>query len=258
MRRSAANVFDQMFIYHPSPWIERDWARISGLPLEDVWLTSEDGTQIHGWYVAAGERAPALLWCHGNAGNMINRLDNLARLHELGLTVLLFDYRGYGRSRGTPSETGFYQDARAAYAHVTDRRSVDPARLVVFGRSLGAAVAGALVAERPAAGLILESAFPSVAAVARNQLMGLPAHWLLQSRFPLIDRLKHVRVPLLMVHGDRDDIIPLRLGQQVFDAAHPPKSFYVVEGADHNNTYLVGGAAYFSRLKRFIWAVTNL
>lgn len=256
-RHRPANMFDQFFVYHPEPWIERDWAKASGLPLEDVWLTSEDGTRLFGWYTAPTDRAPALLWCHGNAGNLIHRLDNLALLHRAGLRVFIFDYRGYGRSAGKPTEEGLYQDARVAYRYLTETRGVLPDRLVIFGRSLGAAVAGTLASQRPAAGLILESPFPSVNAMAKEQSMGLLARILLQSRFPLAERLKDVHVPVLVIHGDRDEIVPIQLGRQVFEAARPPKSFYVVEGADHNDLYHVGAMAYLSRLKDFVTSVTG-
>lgn len=243
---------DQLFVYHPAPWIDRDWARVSGLPLEEVSFSAPDGTSLFGWYVESGAAPAVLLWCHGNAGNIINRLDNLAELHRLGLSAFLFDYRGYGRSRGTPSEEGLYQDALAAYAYLSQVRHIRPERIVLFGRSLGAAVAGEVAGRRPAAGLILESSFPSIEALARAHYFGLPVHWLLHARFNLAERLRAVSVPILVVHGDRDTIVPLEMGKQVFEAAKGPKSFYLVPGADHNDLYHVGGTAYFRRLKRFI------
>ena len=256
MRRKT-NIFDQLFVYHPNPWIERDWARASGLPLEDVWFQAEDGTKLFGWYVQSSASSPVLLWCHGNAGNIIHRLENLAELYRIGLSVFIFDYRGYGRSEGKPSEEGFYQDALAAYSYLVNTRGVRPERLGLFGRSLGAAVAGEIASRKPAAGLILESPFPSIAAMARAHYGGLPMHWLLSGRFPLSERLARVTMPVLVIHGDYDTIVPIALGREVFDAAREPKSFYVIEGADHNNTYNVGGRAYFQRLARFIAEVTR-
>jgi fermentation-respiration switch protein FrsA (DUF1100 family) len=129
---------------------------------------------------------------------------------------------------------------------------IRPERIVLFGRSLGAAVAGELAVQRPAAGLILETPFPSVEAVARYYYGGLPVHWLLGAEFRLVDRLPHLSLPKLIVHGDRDETIPIEFGRQVFDAAIPPKEWYVIRGADHNNTYQVGGDAYFRRLAEFI------
>ncbi|TLY26837.1 MAG: alpha/beta hydrolase [Nitrospirae bacterium] len=251
-------MLDQLFVYHPDAWEDRDWARISGLPLEDVWFPATDGTRLFGWYVESSGSPAVLLWCHGNAGNIINRLDNLRELYHLGLSVFLFDYRGYGRSQGRPSEEGLYQDALGAYAHVTGTRRIRPERIVLFGRSLGAAVAGEVASQRPVAGLILESSFPSVEALARFHYFGLPVHWLIGARFNLADKLKHVSVPILVIHGDQDEIVPIHLGRQVFEAAKDPKAFYVVPGADHNNLYLVGGRAYFQRLKRIVEEVVRL
>lgn len=194
-----------------------------------------------------------MLWCHGNAGNIIHRLENLKFLYQLGLSVFLFDYRGYGKSqKDSPSEEGLYHDAIGAYDYLTRLRRIRSERIVLFGRSLGASVAGELAAQRPAAALILESSFPSVEAVAKYHYAGLPVHMLLGAEFRLIDRLPQLSLPKLIIHGDKDDIIPMELGRQVFDAAKPPKEWYVIPGADHNNTYQAGGRDYFRRLAEFI------
>jgi len=248
---------DQLFVYHPSPWIERDWARTSGLPLEDVWFRSADGHALFGWYLAAPKMSSVLLWCHGNAGNIIHRLDNLAQLHEAGLSVFLFDYRGYGRSAGRPSESGLYDDALAAYTYLLETRAIQPQRMVIFGRSLGAAVGGDLALRRPVAGLILESAFPSVEAIAKAYVSGLPAHWLLRARFDLAERLRKITIPVLVIHGDNDRVVPFELGRQVFEIANPPKAFYAVPGADHNDLFVVGGRPYYRRMKTFVDDVTR-
>jgi len=245
-------MLDQLFVYHPAPWEERDWARLSGLPLEEVWFRAQDGTRLFGWYVQAKGSPAVLLWCHGNAGNIIHRLDNLASLYAFGLSVFLFDYRGYGRSEGTPSEPGLYQDALAAYELLVTGKHVPPDRLVIFGRSLGAAVAGDLASRLPSAGLILESAFPSVEALARHHYWGLPADWFVSAQFNLAAKLRAVRRPILVIHGDRDRIVPLHMGQAVFEAAQPPKDWYVVRGAGHNDVVSVGGVSYFERFKRFV------
>jgi len=246
------SLLDQFFVYHPDPWKEEDWRARSGLPLEDVWFQSSDGTKLFGWYVENAATSAVVLWFHGNAGNIIHRLGNLRELYRLGLSVFLFDYRGYGRSQGSPSEEGLYQDALGAYDHLTRTRLIRPERIILFGRSLGAAVAVEVASQKLAAGLILESSFPSIEAVAKFHYGGLPVHWLLGAEFRLIDRLPNLSLPKLIVHGDQDEIIPLELGRQVFEAAKPPKSFYVIKGADHNNTYHVGGEPYFHRFTEFI------
>lgn len=246
------SLLDQFFVYHPEPWKDQDWKARSGLPLEEVWFQSGDGTKLFGWYVEHVATSGVLLWCHGNAGNIINRLENLRELYRIGLSVFIFDYRGYGRSQGSPSEEGLYQDALGAYDYLTRTRMIRSERIVNFGRSLGAAVAAEVALQKPAAGLVLESSFPSVEAVAKFHYGGLPVHWLLGAEFRLIDRLRQLSLPKLIIHGEQDDIIPLELGRQVFEAAKPPKSFYVVKGADHNNTYHVGGEPYFQRVTEFV------
>lgn len=246
-----SGILDRFFVFHPDPWIEQDWKVRTGLNLEDVWFQAADGTKLFGWYVEGPANYPMILWCHGNAGNVINRLDNLVRLVRSGLSVFIFDYRGYGRSHGSPSEEGLYQDAIGAYDYLTRIRMIRPDRIVIFGRSLGAAVAGELAAQKPVAGLVLESSFPSIEAVAKYHYGGLPVHWLLGAEFRLIERLPQLSLPKLFIHGSQDDIIPLELGKRIFDAALPPKSLYVIPGADHNNTYIVGGIEYFSRFTDF-------
>ena len=251
-RRRPANVLDQLLVFHPEPWIDRDWRKQVQLPLEDVRFTAEDGARLFGWFLQATPEAPVLLWCHGNAGNLIHRLDNMALLYRAGLSVFIFDYRGYGLSEGSPSEEGFYRDARAAYRHLVESRQVPTQRLILFGRSIGAAVAGNLAVSSSAAGLILEGAFPSVEAVAKHYYYGLPLHWLISSRFPLIDQMAQVRMPVLAIHGEQDDIIPIELGRKVYDAAPEPKSWYPVPGAGHNDCPFIGGKEYLARVNSFI------
>lgn len=252
-----ANFFDRQFVYHPEAWQERDWRRLSGLPLKDVWIEAVDGVRVFGWFVEAPKAPAVLLWCHGNAGNIVHRLDNVHRLHDVGLSTFLFDYRGYGKSEGSPSEPGLYKDAQAAYTYLTQTRRIPAQRLVLFGRSLGAAVAAHLASTRPAAGLVLESAFPSIAAIARAHTFGLPSDWLMEAEYDLEETLQAVSIPLLVIHGDRDTIAPFALGQRVFEAAREPKIWYPVRGAGHNDLYHVGGVAYFKRLRRFAEQVTG-
>ena len=249
------SLLDQFFVYHPHRWEEGNWSATSGVPLEDVWFQAADGTKLFGWYAESSATPAVLLWCHGNAGNMTHRLDNLRALYRLGLSVFLFDYRGYGKSQGRPSEAGLYQDALGAYDYLTRGRRIRPERVVLFGRSLGGAVAGELATQRPAMGLQLESCFPSIEAVARHHYLGLPLHWLLGAAFRLEDRLPQLSLPKLFIHGDRDDIIPIELGRQAFAAAKEPKEFYVVHVADHNDVPSIGGRAYFMRFSAFISAV---
>lgn len=250
---ASVSFLDQFFVYYPEPWQDQDWARLSGLPLEDVWFQAADGVRLFGWYVESAADRPVMLWCHGNAGNISHRLENLKLLFRLGLSVFLFDYRGYGRSQTVrPSERGLYDDAYGAYDYLTRTRKIRSERIVLFGRSLGTTVAGELAVQRPASALILESSFPSIEAVAKFHYGGLPVHRLLGAEHRLIDRLPQLSLPKLIIHGDKDETIPIDLGRQVFDAANPPKEWYVIQGAGHNDTYVVGGGVYFRRLGEFI------
>ncbi len=251
----VGGVFDQRYVYFPAPWEAGAWAQRSGLPLEEWRFTAADGTRLHGWLLEVPHSPATVLLCHGNAGNIIHRLALLGALHRRGLSVGIFDYRGYGQSRGRPSERGLYLDAQAAYDDLVTMRRIDPKRLVLWGTSLGAAVAGDLATQRRVAGLILETPLPSVRALVRAYYGWLPLHWLLAARYDLLRRLPQVHVPVLVIHGDRDRLIPLALGQRVYDAANPPKAFYLIPGADHNDTYVVGGEAYFQRVLQFVEAV---
>jgi len=254
---AAGCVLDHQYVYFPARWQAADWGKQWNLPITDVWFQASDGVKLHGWFVEAPESFAVLLWCHGNAGNIIHRLENIAELYRRGVSVFIFDYRGYGQSQGRPSEPGLYQDAMAAYEVLTRQRHIPPERLVLFGRSLGAAVAAALATQRKAAGLILETPFPSVAAVVRAHYGPLPLHWFLRARYNLLERLQDIRIPVLVLHGDRDRVVPLALGRQVYEAAHEPKAFYLIRGADHNDTYAVGGEPYFQRVLAFIHQVTQ-
>ena len=236
-------------IFHPTPGMD---VRPEQLDLvgEDVFLETKDGVRIHGFWLPAKGATRALLFFHGNAGNASHRLPNAAELVALRTSVLLVDYRGYGLSDGTPSEAGVYADAQAALSHLMDERGLPMNRIVVFGRSLGGAVAVDIVQDRDVAGLILESTFPSVAAIARSVLP--PAAPFLRGRFDSKSKIARLRAPLLFFHGDRDEIIPFSLGQELFEAAPESKDFERIEGAGHNDTTSVGGRPYFERIRRFL------
>ena len=245
-------MLEGLFVFQPSPWEDRNWANMSGLPLEEVWLSVDDTVTIFGWFVDAGPNRPVLLWFHGNAGNISHRLANLSELFRLGLSVLIVDYRGYGRSTGSPSEAGLYQDAFTAYDYLNQRRRIPPDRIIMFGRSLGGPVAAEVALRRSAAGLILEGSFPSIQAMADQHYLGLPANWFVRVEFNLADKLARLTLPLLVIHGEHDSIVPVALGRKVFEAAREPKRWYAVPGADHNDVPYVGGQAYYRVILEFI------
>ncbi|MEE8558002.1 MAG: alpha/beta hydrolase [Myxococcota bacterium] len=222
-----------------------------GIDAEDVFLQAEDGVRLHAYYLPSPGATRGLLFLHGNAGNASHRLPNAAELSRLGVHVLLLDYRGYGRSEGTPSEVGVYADARAALAHLVEVRRIPESRIVLFGRSLGGAVAVDLAQGLPLAGLILESTFTSVADVARH-LLGVPVGFLLRGRMDSDRKIGNIRSPILFFHGDRDTVIDHSLGERLYRLAPGPKEFETIQGAGHNDTVSVGGRAYLSRFAGFL------
>ncbi len=254
---SAGCGFDRRFVFQPRPWKLNNLAKRSGLPIEDVELHTSDGVMLHGWFIPAPTPLATLLWCHGNAGNMTDRLDKLAELYRRHLSIFIFDYRGYGQSHGVPSEDGLYRDAQAAYAYLIDGRHLDPKRVVLFGRSLGCAVAGDLATQRPAAGLILESPFSSLQEVIRTRYGNWPLEQFFDSNFDLLAKMPRIHMPVLIIHGDRDEVVPLSLGQRVYDAANPPKDFYLIAGAHHDDMSRVGGKRYFERFVEFVQNITQ-
>jgi uncharacterized protein len=244
----CGSAVERSLIYYPTRRLEATPEEYR-IPFEDVRTTAEDGVRLHGWYVP-GSRAATLLWCHGNAGNISHRLDNLRLFRDrLGVGVLLFDYRGYGLSDGAPSETGTYHDARAFRAWLRGRIPADRP-VVYFGRSLGAAVAAHLAEEDPPAALVLETPFTSVRAMANATLPG--AGYFFRTRYDTLARVPKVRAPLLVLHGDADEVVPLQHGRAVFEAAREPKRFVVIAGARHNDTYVAGGPPYWEAWREFL------
>ena len=216
----------------------------AGLRFRDLAFETTDGEQLHGWWIAARtESLGHLLLCHGNAGNVGDRILHAAVLTTAGFDVLLFDYRGYGHSSGRPSEEGSYLDARAALACLLEQPKVDAARVFCLGESLGGAVAVDLALERPPAGLVLLSAFTSVRELGRLHYPFLPAS-LIPDAYPTVRRIHDLRAPLLVLHGDRDDIVPLSQGRALFEAAPEPKRMHVFLGVGHNDLLELVGAEF--------------
>ncbi len=222
-----------------------------GLDYEDVWIRTEDGVRLHGWFLPGAENRPFLLFLHGNAGNISHRLDSLRIFHQLGLNVLIIDYRGYGQSEGRPSEAGLYRDARAAVAWLEDQHGVDAGQLVLFGRSLGAAVAGRTAADLGAGALILESAFTSVPEIAAELYPIFPVRRLARFQYDTRAALGHVDAPVLVVHSPDDEIIPFAHGERLYAAASEPRMFLELEGG-HNDGFLRSGRHYVDGLERFL------
>ena len=210
--------------------------------VEAVTFDTEDGIRLHGWFVPSrGSPVFTLAVFNGNAGNRAYRSGLARAFRERGVAVLLFDYRGFGGNDGRPTEAGLALDARAARAYLATRADVDPRRVVYFGESLGAAVAVRLATEHPPAALVLRSPFTSLADVGRLHYPFLPVRWLLRDRFPNLERIAQVTSPVLVIAGDRDQIVPLEQSRRLFAAASWPKTLVVINGADHNDEALVAG-----------------
>ena len=249
------NVLDRHFIFFPERDLEGDPGQ-AGLEFEDVFFTASDGVRLHGWFVPAESRT-TLVWFHGNAGNIGHRVDNLSLLHRrTGLSIFIFDYRGYGRSEGDISEEGTYLDGQAAlnYVRLEIGRDLET-DVILFGRSLGAGVAVEMAVRNRVRGLILESAFSSVRGMAKRVYPLLPSAVVasfLKTDYDSLSKIRGVEAPLLVLHGDRDDVVPMEQGLELFEAANEPKCFYTIRGAGHNDTYVVGGDEYFQTLREFV------
>jgi pimeloyl-ACP methyl ester carboxylesterase len=219
--------------------------------VEDVWFESEDATRLHGWWIAHPHAWGTLLYCHGNNGNVTHRIDALLDLRRLAMNIFAFDYRGYGRSAGVPSEAGLYRDVRAAWDHLVAERAVRPSSILLFGHSLGGAVAidGAL--HREVGGLVVQSSFTHVRDMARTVYPGVPLHFIARSQFRSIEKVSRLTMPKLFIHGTEDPTVPYALGRRLFETAAAPKEWYEVPGAGHSELHRRGGLRYFGRLQKF-------
>lgn len=237
-------------VYFPTRQVQATPAAI-GLDYEAVTLTASDGVRIAAWFIPAAKPRGVLLFCHGNAGNIGDRLDSFRIFHGLGLSTLIFDYRGYGASEGAPSERGTYLDAEAAWSFLVNHRKVPPQQIVVFGRSLGGAVAAWLASEHAPGALILESTFTSVPDLGARLYPWLPVRLLSRFRYDTRSCVRRAKCPVLVVHSPQDDIVPYALGRALFDAAGEPKELLQLTGS-HNDGFLLTGKPYLDGLDAFL------
>jgi fermentation-respiration switch protein FrsA (DUF1100 family) len=222
-----------------------------GLDYEAVTLTTADGVHLAGWSVPHPQARATLLFLHGNAGNISHRLDSIRLFHDLGLAVFIIDYRGYGESEGRPTEDGTYRDAAAAWDYLVEQRQLAPRQIVLFGRSLGGAVAADLASRTQPAALIIESTFTSVPDMAATLYPWLPVRWLSRFRYDTGAKLAAIAAPLLIAHSADDEIIPYAHGRRLFELARRPKQFLELRGG-HNDGFLVSGEHYVSSLDAFL------
>ena len=224
-----------------------------GLAYEEVTIVTDDGVSLDAWFLPVNQARGVLLFFHGNAGNISHRLDSLKVFNELGLATLIFDYRGYGRSRGVPSEEGTYRDAEAVWRYITEQRHTKPKDTVLFGRSLGAAIAAHLATQHTPGALIIESGFTSVPDMAAEVYPFFPARRLARLYYDTKAYLDSVSCPVLIVHSRDDEIIPFGHGRRLFAVANEPKEFLEMRGG-HNDGFLVSGQAYVDGFDTFLRA----
>ena len=240
-------------VYFPTRELEAT-PRTLGVEYEDVWLRTEDGVRLHGWFVATPAARATVLFFHGNGGNISHRLGRIGIFRQLGLNVLLFDYRGYGRSDGAPSEQGTYRDARAAWRYLTETRGLSPSTIILYGESLGGAVATHLAAAQAPRAVVVESSFSSMVDLGAEVYPWLPVRWISRYVYPSARNLARIHAPVLIIHSRDDEIIPFRHGQALFAAAHEPKEFLEIRGG-HNEGPLASGAHYLRGLEGFLGSV---
>jgi len=279
-------LLENSLVFFPARYSPGEWTpRRLGVNAEELSFRTADGLTLHGWWFeanprvpstdtgavagAAGEGAPSgrsgadgsfapvLLWAHGNGGNLVGRAPHAQVLADEGLSVFVFDYRGYGRSEGNPNEAGIYVDMEAAYEFLVQERGIAAERIILLGRSLGSAPAARLSTMVPHAGVVLVSPLPSARRMARRMFGGLPIDVFATADFPVVDWVAQRSTPLLIFHGDRDEVIPLAYGREVFEAAADPKELVMLAGAGHNDVLAAGGRRYLDPLVEFARAAVR-
>jgi len=232
---------EKRLIFHPDKSNDHTTPDAYGIEYDDVTFRTEDGLNLNGWFVSGKKPSPnadlhTLLWFHGNSGNINRRLDNIKMLHDrVPVNVFIFDYRQYGRSEGKISEQGTYIDARAALAYLHSRKDINNEKIIFFGRSLGSAVAVDLAVKEECCALILETPFTSIKEMDDS-----------------LSKIKDIKVPILIMHGDKDELVPIEQGKMLYEKANEPKEFYTIPGATHNDTHIVGGEEYFDVIRDFV------
>lgn len=247
-------IFEESLIFFPAKYPDGDW-QPAALNYEDAEFIADDGIKLHGWYVPYANPRAYVLFFHGNAGNISHRADLLRALHTMGIAVLAFDYRGYGRSEGSPNEAGVIADGRAARKWLASHANIPEDEIVLMGESLGGGVATALAAEAPARGLVLENTFSSIPDVAALHYPFLPVHRLMRTRLDSATAIKNYHGPLVQFHGDADRIVPYDLGRKLFDAANEPKQWVTIPGGDHNDSR---SRQFYQALDQFLNALPEL
>ncbi len=239
-------------LFHPTRRI-LSTPRDVGLSYEDIYFSTEDHVRLNGWLVRApanSETAATLIFCHGNAGNMGDRIEKIENFRQLGLNVFIFDYRGYGQSQGRPTEQGMYRDGEAAFDYLRSRNDIDPEKIVVYGASLGGAAAVDVASKRPVAGLILDSTFPSAVDMGKVLAPFVPS-WLIAIKFDSAAKIKNVTAPKLFIHSPDDEVVPYDLGKKLYNMSPGPKEFLNISG-NHNEGYSLSLNVFVKGVREFL------
>jgi fermentation-respiration switch protein FrsA (DUF1100 family) len=230
------------FLYRPVRAISSTPADL-GLDFESVTFTTSDGLRLNGWYIPAEDAELTILFCHGNGGNIMHRLDSISIFHDLGLNCFIFDYRGYGNSEGKPTEQGTYLDATAAHKWLTQDKKICAEDIIIFGRSLGGTIASHLATQTKAKGLVIESTFTSYVDIGRKFYPYMPVRLFARFTYNTADYIKRVRCPVMLIYSRDDEIVPFEFGLRLYEAANEPKKFVEIFGK-HNDCFLVSSEIY--------------
>jgi len=239
-------------VFFPERFIEATPKDYLLEPYEDVFFSAQDGTRLHGWFVHGPDERAVLLWFHGNAGNISHRLHNLKKLHDaLQIPIFIFDYREYGLSEGEISKAGTFSDAQGALRYLTSEKGFQKSSVLLFGRSLGTALAVDIASKEECLGVILEAAFTSTDDMMRRYFPFFTLPTTSTVKYDSLSLIESIKSPILFIHGQFDQTIPASMARRLFEIAPAPKDFYEVARADHNDTYLVGGREYFDVWQKF-------
>ena len=255
---------EKKLVYYPNKGNDSTTPDAYGLQYDDVTFRTEDGLNLNGWFVPGKKSSPddnlhTLLWFHGNAGNINRRLDNIKMLHDrVPANVFIIDYRQFGKSEGKISEQGTYLDAKAALSYLHSRKDINNEKIIFFGRSLGSAVAVDLAVKEKCCALILETPFTSIKEMGKKlyPFLFMSLHFL-RTKYDSLSKISKIKVPTLIMHGDKDELVPIEQGKMLYEKANEPKEFYTIPGAMHNDTHIVGGEEYFDVIKNFISKLTK-
>lgn len=254
---------EKRLIFHPGRSNDHTTPDAYGIEYDDVTFRTGDGLNLNGWFVPGKKSSPddnlhTLLWFHGNSGNINRRLDNIKMLHDrVPVNVFIFDYRQYGRSEGKITEQGTYIDSRAALAYLRSRSDVNNETIIFFGRSLGSAISVELAVKEKCRALILETPFTSIKEMGKKLYPYLPFTFFLRTKYDTLSKIGDIKVPTLIMHGDKDELVPIEQGKILYEKANEPKEFYTIPGAMHNDTHIVGGEEYFDVIREFVNKLTK-